>query len=136
MSLLTERKQHLSALALDMVDDSDTGIQAYDEDGNLNWVGKTDNLTSVQAPTFSISGLTSTASASGDSIYLIIDNGTAIDTTIRSKVNSNEMNFTVPANLKVNLPHIPQRLLLRTWQIIFLTLLQLLSFESIRIHQH
>ena len=97
--IIDRTKTDLSALALDMVDDSDTGIQAYDEDGNLNWVGKTDNLTSVQAPTFSISGLTSTASASGDSIYLIIDNGTAIDTTIRSKVNSNEMNFTVPANL-------------------------------------
>ncbi len=76
-------KTDVSSLTPNLNDASDSGVD------------NSDDLTSVTKPTFSLSGLTDVpVSASNDSIYIVV--GT--DTTIRSKVNSNEMTFTIPAD--------------------------------------
>mgnify|MGYP006263040833 FL=1 len=80
-------KTDVSTLSLDLVDASDSGVS------------NSDNLTKETKPTFSLTGLTAApVSAATDSIYIVI--GT--DTTIRSKVNANEMTFTVPADKELS----------------------------------
>jgi DNA-dependent RNA polymerase auxiliary subunit epsilon len=74
-------KTDISSLTPDLVDGSDSGVLSDDD------------LTNETTPTFSLSGLTDApVSAATDSIYIVVDT----DTSIRSKVNSNEMTFTVP----------------------------------------
>ena len=76
-------KTNVASLELDLTDASDSGVS------------NSDNLTKETKPTFSLTGLTGApVSAATDSIYIVI--GT--DTTIRSKVNANEMTFTISAD--------------------------------------
>ena len=68
-------------------------------DASDSGVSNSDNLTQETKLTFSLTGLTAApVSAATDSIYIVI--GT--DTTIRSKVNANEMTFTVPADKELS----------------------------------
>ena len=74
-------KTDVSSLTPNLIDASDSGVD------------NSDDLTSETKPTFSLSGLTDVpVSAATDSIFIVVDT----DTSIRSKVNSNEMTFTIP----------------------------------------